>query len=427
MSWHNVRRQLKGLIATILLAVIATGVSYYILRNERLRMPWDDLYTISAEFSTGQAMTPGQGQSVTVAGVKVGEIAKVSLSDGNALVDLQIERDKLPRVYKDATILVRPRTALQDLTLDVDPGTADAGRVTGKDVIGLESTTPSTNLDEVLASLDRDTRDYATALVGGLGAGVKDRGEALRDAFKASAPTLRLQRKVAAAVGARRQALSRAITSLHTLTRAVASDDDQVGRLVRAADTTFTAVADEDDALRNGLERLPGTLDAAEEALNETAPFARAAAPAFNALVPAARELVPTLAKIDPLVTEGLPALRNLNALSREARPLSRSLSTAASRLTDVTPELTEAFKDLRYLTNVLAYNDPGADEGYLYRMAWYLHNQNSFLSGQDGNGPFWRGQVIISCTTGLNNPILVGILGPVLEQLEICPQSPGP
>ena len=422
----QIRRRIGALLAIVGLVVVATVVGLYILNEQRLRFPWDDIYTVRAEFSTGQALTPGQGQAITVAGVKVGEIAKVTLRDGRAVVDMAIERERLRQVNADATMLMRPRTGLQDMTIDVDPGSPRAGRLGADDVLGVARTTPSVNLDEVLASLDRDTRAYATALVGGLGGAVKDRGEALRAAFRASAPTLRTQRRVAAATADRRRELARAISSLNRLTRAVGRDDESVGRLVRAGNATFTAVAAEDDALRAGLERLPDTLDAARTTLRATTPFARATGPALDALVPATRALPRTLERIDPLLTDGLPALRNLDGLSEEARPLARDLGAASTDLSAVTPELTTAFEVLRFATNMLAYNPPGEDEGYLYRLAWYLHNQNSFLSGQDGNGPFWRGQVIVSCSTGLNNPTLVGLLGPVVDQLDICPKTAG-
>jgi phospholipid/cholesterol/gamma-HCH transport system substrate-binding protein len=39
--------------------------------------PGQELFTLKAEFSTAQAVTPGQGQTVDVAGVAVGEIQNV--------------------------------------------------------------------------------------------------------------------------------------------------------------------------------------------------------------------------------------------------------------------------------------------------------------------------------------------------------------
>jgi phospholipid/cholesterol/gamma-HCH transport system substrate-binding protein len=416
----------RQLAAVVTIMLIAVGVSFVILSGQRVRWPWIHVYEVRAAFTTGQALTPGQGQAVTVAGVKVGEISRVELDDGRAVATLTIERDRLDRVNRDATMLVRPRTPLQDMTIDIDPGTEQAGELSGDDLLGIERTTPSTNLDELLGSLDRDTRDYATSLVGGLGHAINDRGEALRAALRASAPTLRLQRRVTAAVAGRRTELASAITSLRRLTGAVARDDDSVEQLVRAGDVTFSTLAAEDVALRGSLRRLPSTLADTETALRAVTPFARATQPSLDALLPALRRAPSTLRAVDPLATDGLPALRNLNRLSSEARPLAGQLSTAASSLATVTPRLTSAFGVLRYLTNLLAYNPPGSEEGYLYRFAWYLHNQNSFLSGQDGNGPFWRGEVIFSCSAGINTPLLVSILGPALDQLEVCPKNTG-
>ena len=38
-----------------------------------------DFFVVKAELSTAQAVTPGQGQTVNIAGVQVGEISKVEL------------------------------------------------------------------------------------------------------------------------------------------------------------------------------------------------------------------------------------------------------------------------------------------------------------------------------------------------------------
>ena len=43
---------------------------------------------ISAEFTTAQAVTPGQGQAVNVAGLQIGKVASVDLEDGHAVVGM---------------------------------------------------------------------------------------------------------------------------------------------------------------------------------------------------------------------------------------------------------------------------------------------------------------------------------------------------
>ena len=71
----------------------------YILSNQRFYLPaWvpvvgTDFYEVKAELQTAQAVVPGQGQTVNIAGVKVGEIGKVELEDGRAVVEMKIKRE----------------------------------------------------------------------------------------------------------------------------------------------------------------------------------------------------------------------------------------------------------------------------------------------------------------------------------------------
>ena len=60
---------------------------------------------LKAAFSTAQAVTPGQGQTVRVSGVRIGDIAKVDLKDGVAVVTMDID----PRVRATSSTPTRPR------------------------------------------------------------------------------------------------------------------------------------------------------------------------------------------------------------------------------------------------------------------------------------------------------------------------------
>ena len=117
-----------------------------------------DFYEVEAELSTAQAVVPGQGQTVNVAGVKVGEVGTVELEDGRAVVNMQI-KDEYKPIYKDATILLCPKTGLKDMFLALDPGTRGGGGAAPR-ASGFVSgnTLPDVNPDEVLAALDADTR-----------------------------------------------------------------------------------------------------------------------------------------------------------------------------------------------------------------------------------------------------------------------------
>ena len=69
--------------------LIAIFVGGYVLSQERLILPgWVPVVgsatsSLSAYFETAQALTPGQGQAVTIAGAKIGEIESVELHAGH--------------------------------------------------------------------------------------------------------------------------------------------------------------------------------------------------------------------------------------------------------------------------------------------------------------------------------------------------------
>jgi phospholipid/cholesterol/gamma-HCH transport system substrate-binding protein len=75
-----IRKHFRDFAAIVLLFVIAMGVGGYILSNQRFYLPkWvpivgSDYVKYKAEFATAQSVTPGQGQTVNIAGVNVGVI-----------------------------------------------------------------------------------------------------------------------------------------------------------------------------------------------------------------------------------------------------------------------------------------------------------------------------------------------------------------
>ena len=112
------------------------------------------------------AVTSGQGQAVTIAGVQVGQIGGVSLQDGNAVVTMNIYKQYAP-IYRNATVLLRPRTPLKDMYLSLDPGTKSAGALPAGATLGVGSTQPDVDVSEILSSLDADTRNYLVLLLSG--------------------------------------------------------------------------------------------------------------------------------------------------------------------------------------------------------------------------------------------------------------------
>ena len=76
-----IRKHLRDFVAIAALLVVALVVTVYIVQNQRLRIPVleEKPFELKAEFETAQAVVPGQGQTIRVAGVEVGDV-----SDGRA-------------------------------------------------------------------------------------------------------------------------------------------------------------------------------------------------------------------------------------------------------------------------------------------------------------------------------------------------------
>ena len=91
---------------------------------------------------------------------------------------MAIDRKFLP-IYRDATVLLRPKTGLKDMFLELDPGTRSAGEYREGGTIPVANTAPDVNLDQILSALDGDTRAYLRMLLVGGGQGLQGRGKDL--------------------------------------------------------------------------------------------------------------------------------------------------------------------------------------------------------------------------------------------------------
>jgi phospholipid/cholesterol/gamma-HCH transport system substrate-binding protein len=401
-----IRKHLRDFLAILVLLVIGLGVAAYITTNQRLYLPaWvpgvgTDFYELNAEFQTAQAVVPGQGQTVDIAGVPVGELGKVDLREGRAIVRMKIRKKYAP-VYRDASLLLRPKTGLKDMIIEMDPGTPAAGAFKEGETIPVTQTSPDVNLDEILSALDSDTRSYLAILLnaGGQAFGQPGYSADLRETFKRFEPTSRDVEKITTKLSERRGNLRRVIHNFRLLTEELGARDTQLAGFVDSSNANFDALAQQDANLRATLRELPPTLQQAETTLAKTTTLANELGPTMQALRPTARELGPALRATRPFLRETTPIIqKQLRPFAREARPAVKELRTMAQRLGPVTPRLTRTFEVVNSLLNTLAYNPPGSEEGYLFWASWANHAAASIFSTQDAHGPIRRGIVISSC-----------------------------
>lgn len=420
-----IRRQLerhgRWLIAIAFLFVLAALSVTYVLIQQRVATPLAHRYVVRAEFEGSAGLEPGLGQPVNVAGVRVGSIAGVEPRDGLALVKMEIDPAHVPHVYANARAALVPNTPIKDLQVEIDPGGPPAPPLPDGGTIEVWGTTSPTDLDEITAALDRDTRDFLEVLVGSADEGSRGRGRDLRAALESLAPTAEQARRITGALAARRRALRRLVHNIALVTKAGASVDRELAQVVERANATVGALASQDEALSESVERLPGTLRAARAVVAEQR-FTRELEPTLTALLPPAQRLPGALRAAGPLVERAEPVVRrDLRPLVADVQPLARDLAPTTRDLSRVTPSLKVSFLVLRYLANELGHNPPGDDEGYLFWLAWMAHDLASVLSTEDAHGAVFRGFDVMSCDNLTQQPPLVQLATLATAPVPVC------
>src|SRR5579859_3468580 len=289
-----IKNHLTDFVALIVLVLVAVVVSGYVLSHERLQLPFigTSQYTINAEFSSAKAVTPGQGQTVRVSGVQVGDIGGVSLKDGVAIVQMDIDTKYRNLIHTNATALLRPKTGLDDMFVELNPGTSSAPVAKSGFTIPESATNPPIDPDEILSSLDADTRQYLDLLINGAGAGLKGPGGSeLAVLLERFLPTHQDLARLNSVVAQRGAALRSLIHSLQVLNTALAQKQTQIVSLVDASSKVFHAFANANQGISRAVADLPGTLNQTTATLQKVQTFADLLAPATRNLLPAGREI----------------------------------------------------------------------------------------------------------------------------------------
>jgi phospholipid/cholesterol/gamma-HCH transport system substrate-binding protein len=426
------------------LAVIGVAIAVYILSQQDLRFPLVEKSPkrIEMELSNAQAVQPGQGQTVRVAGVEVGRISDVKVEDGVAVVSLEIEPEYKDLIRRDATALLRPKTALKDMFVEVDPGRGkpvpEGGRIT------VENTLPDIDPDEIYSALDADTRPYLKLLVVGAGKGLDGRWDDLREVFRRLEPIHRDLARVTRATARRREALKELIHDYGLLMTELGSHPQDLRRLVTASRTVFDALANEDSEITESVARLPGSLNASARALANVREFAPVLRSSLESLRPPIRKLDETNEAVTPFLRQTEPVIRTeIRPFVRAARPWTDDLRLAARDTAKAMPDLKTSFGELNRFFNIGAYNPGGAEgldgksiseqrarqEGLLYWLAWTAQNGVSLFSTADGQGP-WRRVTICGVPAAVLTSIVEDVIADVGETnpaLEGLLTTPGP
>jgi phospholipid/cholesterol/gamma-HCH transport system substrate-binding protein len=404
------RAHLRVVLAILGLVLAGLFAVTVILVNQRASLPsWvpvigTDFFHLEADFSTAQAVTPGQGQSVDIAGIKVGEVSGVNLENGHAVVSMSIDNKYAPLIHDNASLLLRPKTGLNDMVVEVDPGTTTAPEMKENTTVPLASTQPQVNPDEILASLDADTQQFLKLLLAN-GAEALDpaqgRDVKLSNALRRLDPFARDISRISGALATRRQNIANSIHNFQLLSTELGNRDQDLVNFVDSSNAVLGSFAKEQASIRSAVAELPATLQQTKGALTSANAFALQSGPALKKSIPGAKATAPALRALRPFFQQTAGPIQN------QIRPFTKQVASPVQHVAQIgqglgtaTPGLKTGFTRLNDGLNALAFNPPGAAEGYLFYVPWLNHDLTANYMLQDAYGPIRRGLVQESCGT---------------------------
>lgn len=401
---RQARGRSKDTIAIAVLAVAGVVMTLWIFIQQNASLPaWtpvvgEEFVHVSGEFTAAQAVTPGQGQGVDIAGVQIGRVTSVELEDGRAVVGMDIEPEYLELIHPDATLLLRPKTNLNDMVVEIDPGRGE-GQIEDGHNFPLSRTEPNVNLDAFFATLDADTRQYIQLLVAGAAEGIGGRGRQLSGALRRFQPFVHYVADLNRAVAQRRRALARAIHHFALLTTELGRRDAQIERFVSSSKEALGDFASQQLSIQQALIELPSTLAVAEAGFASSDRFARSARPALLKLIPQAQALGPAFDATKRLFAQTEAPIRDqIRPFTRQIRPVLTHLEQGATPFDRTLHGFGNSLGAFNSFLNELAFKPKGSRQSFLFYLPWLNHNVNATYNLPDAAGPLGRALILISC-----------------------------
>jgi phospholipid/cholesterol/gamma-HCH transport system substrate-binding protein len=399
------RGRSKDTIAIAVLTVLAIVMTVWIFTQQKASLPaWaplvgEEFDHITAEFSSAQAVMPGQGQAVDIAGVQIGKITSVDLEDGRAVVGMDIEPQYMELIHPNATMLLRPKTNLNDMIVEIDPGTGK-GHIEDGANFSISGTEPNVNFEAFLSTLDADTRQYIQLLVAGGAQGIGGHARQLSGALRRFQPFVHYIADLNRAVAKRHVAIAHSIHDFGLLTTELGRHDAELERFVSGSRAALGNFANQQKSIQRILVELPATLVTAQAGLASSNRFSVVARPALLGLIPQAQALGPALKANERFFAQTTAPIRDqIRPFTRQIRPLLVHTKQGARPFEKSIRGFGNSLGAFNSFLNELAFKPKGSRQSYLFYLPWANHNLNATYNLDDPAGPVQRSMTLVSCT----------------------------
>ncbi|HEX4250432.1 MAG TPA: MlaD family protein [Pseudonocardia sp.] len=413
MQVHRGRRLVTALAVVVVLALVG-WLAFAQLRGAPRA-------TVTAMFADSSPLVPGN--KVQLDGIAIGTITSISLLNGLAQVQMEVDPSVLP-LHTDATAQIQPVSLLGERFVALRPGTPSAPLMGSPAVIPVDRTSSSMDLDQFLSTLNDPTSTALAAMVTTLGEGVANQGGNVAQSIRALAPTLRQTDQLSTLLDQQNAVLDDLVVQAQKNSTAFAGPLDS---LVGAAQQTLGTVAANRQAMNDTLVELPSTLSTARgtlgrlgDAADHTTDVLSGVRPLTDRLKDTSKELHHFADAADPALDSLPDVLDKINHMLDEARPVVHDLGPAADGLGGVS-------SSVHTLSDQLFTHDPGVPS-QLENVLTGAANWAMATSGYDGLSHYFRAVVVAGMPSVLLNTG-AGLFPPIgkTEPFNPVPKDPNP
>jgi len=361
----------------------------------------DGAYRVRAIFNNAAFVIPGM--DVKIAGVRVGSIESLDLTDDNkAAVVLNIENPDYHDFRENAFCRIRPQSLIGERYVDcrpeeplpvgitqpalLQPIASGAGQ--GEYLLPSNRTATSVDLDLINNIMRLPYHERLTIILNEFGTALSGNGEELNAALKVTDPALKEFGDVLGILARQNKQLGALAENGSKVVTALASERTRISGFINSSGYTAEATAEESASFSESLQKFPGFLEQLRPTMNNLASFSRAATPVFTDLNRAADSLN-TFTLGGPAFNEaGIPALESLGDTTDVSGPALVSSLPLVEKLGPLGANAKPAVTDLAALLSSLKKN------GGIEQLMTLIYNSTGSLNGFDEYGHYLRARL---------------------------------
>jgi phospholipid/cholesterol/gamma-HCH transport system substrate-binding protein len=380
--------------------------------------------------NAGQLVT---GDQVQVGGNPVGSIQSISLTNDNQ-ADIKVSvSDPVAPLHEGTTAVIRA-TSLSGIAnryVALSPGANNAPAIADGGTIGTSSTQTIVDLDQVFNTLDAPTRRGLQQVIQGSATQYAGQGANANQAAKYFSPALSTTQALENELLRDQTSFTSFLVNSSRVVTAIAARQADVTNLVTNANTTATAIGDENAALDRALQLLPNTLRQGNSTFVNLRHTLDDLDPLVAASKPATKRLAPLLADLRPLVHDAVPTIHDLRTLIHRPGPNNDLID-----LLNKTPGL-QALAQPTFQHSVLALQQGqpivSFVRPYVPELVGWLRDFGQGASTYDANGHYARIAPVFNAFQYNDVPGTPGTLNPLLPsqrsagtQVGVVTRCPG-